>query len=112
MKDAFDEAILAALCPPKMEPEPEPVGTLVRSSMGSLRSSMGSLRRSGRRLGRSWSRTRSRSMSSLREAGLRRELGLGLGLGARLRTWLARTWAGAAAGTHRGRSWDTETEIW
>ena len=78
VKDVFDSAILAVLQPRSKEPERE----LLRDRANS---SLRSLRRSSRSLRSSLSRQTSRSRTSLREAGLRSELGFGFV--DRLRAW-------------------------
>lgn len=97
VKDVFDEAVLAALLPRHQDVEKHLLRQRVQSSVRSLR-------RSSRGLGRSLNRQRSRSISSIREACLRSELGLGLG--DRIRAWAAKTFTRAKRAKRR------ETIIW
>jgi len=99
VKDVFDEAVLAALLPRIQDVEKDLLRKRVQMSVRSLR-------RSSRGLGRSLSRQRSRSVTSIREACLRSELGLGLT--DRIRAWASKTFTRAKTRVKRRK----ETIIW
>jgi len=98
VKDVFDEAVLAALLPRHQEVEKDLLRERVQASVRSLR-------RSSRGLGQSLSRQHSRSITSIREACLRSELGLGLA--DRIRAWASKTFTRAKRVKKR-----KETIIW
>jgi len=97
VKDVFDEAVLAALLPRHKKADHH----LLRER---IETSARVLRKSSRRLSRSLSRQRSRSVSSIREACLRSELGLGLS--DRIRAWVSKTF------TRTRKARRKETIIW
>jgi len=98
VKDVFDEAVLAALLPRHREGEKDLLRERVQTSVRSLR-------RSSRGFGQSLNRQRSRSITSIREACLRSELGLGLA--DRIRAWASKTFTRAKRVNKR-----KETIIW